>query len=260
VDDPVAVALEGRPQTARLLLVRAPARVVGAHRKRRERPFLVRAHASLEGVRDSTGQLWHQASSLLTVTVLLLARHGETDWNAEGRFQGHADVPLNEHGRAQARGLAHRLEGLPIVTIYTSDLSRAVETAELVEAGRGIPIVQLVELREVDVGEWSGLTFAEVAELFPERIASYTEQGLGWRDGETYDAMAARVVACIDRVAREHDGERILHVGHGGTVRALLAHAYGLRYFDYRRLHPSVANCGLHSIAVHAGRFRVLEG
>jgi broad specificity phosphatase PhoE len=194
------------------------------------------------------------------VTILFLSRHGETDWNAEGRFQGHADPPLNEHGRAQARGLAHRLAKTRLAAIYASDLQRSCETAAIVAAPHEIEVVSLPELREVDVGEWSGLVREEIEERWPGAGQTWRDEGHGWQEGESYEAMAARVVACLDRVAREHDGEQILYVGHGGTIRGVLAHAHGISYTAYRRLHPSVANCGVHRIAVEDGRFRALDG
>ncbi len=92
------------------------------------------------------------------VTELLLARHGETDWNRERRWQGHADPPLNELGRAQARRLAEALAGEQLEAIYASDLRRAHETAEIVGARLGLPVTSDPDLREIDVGSWSGLT------------------------------------------------------------------------------------------------------
>ena len=194
------------------------------------------------------------------MTIVFLSRHGETDWNAEGRFQGHADPPLNEHGRAQARGLAHRLVKTPLAAIYSSDLQRSRETAQIVAAPHALDVVSLAELREVDVGEWSGLTRDEIEARWPGAAATWRDEGHGWREGESYEEMAARVVASIDRLAREHDGDQILYVGHGGTIRGLLAHAHGISYTAYRRLHPSIANCSVHRIAIRNGRFRALDG
>jgi probable phosphoglycerate mutase len=193
------------------------------------------------------------------VTILFLSRHGETDWNAEGRFQGHADPPLNEHGRAQARGLAQRLEKTPIAAIYSSDLQRSRATAEIVAAPHGLQVVAFPELREVDVGEWSGLARDEIEARWPGASDTWRGEGHGWREGESYEAMAARVVACLDRLARDHDRDQILYVGHGGTIRAVLAHARGISYPAYRQLHPAVANCSVHRVAVRNGRFRALD-
>src|SRR5438876_6692501 len=96
-------------------------------------------------------------TSLNGVTTLILARHGETDWNRDGRFQGHADPPLNDRGREQARSLADALADQPIEAIYSSDLRRAHETAQIVAQRQGLEVLVDPDLRERDVGEWSGL-------------------------------------------------------------------------------------------------------
>jgi broad specificity phosphatase PhoE len=146
------------------------------------------------------------------MTTILLARHGETDWNREGRWQGWADPPLNDTGRAQAGALALELRATPFDAAYSSDLRRASETAAIVAAPHGVPVVLDRDLREIDVGSWSGLTRAEIAERFPD----------GRRpDGETHEQQATRVRAAVVRIAREHPGARVLVVGHGGTIRSI---------------------------------------
>jgi len=163
------------------------------------------------------------------MTTLLLARHGETDWNRDGVWQGWADPPLNETGREQARQLAEQLRETPFDAVYASDLRRARETAEIVAAPHGVPVVADPGLREIDVGSWSGLTRAQIAQRFPD----------GERpDGETRDQHRARVLAAVERIARANLGRRILVVTHGGTMRALHGHLTGAP------VHP-VANCGV---------------
>jgi broad specificity phosphatase PhoE len=167
------------------------------------------------------------------MTTLLVARHGETDWNREGRWQGWADPPLNDLGREQARELAEQLRGIPFDAVYSSDLRRAHETAEIVAAPHAVPVVVDPELREIDVGSWSGLTRAEISERFP---------GGTRPDGETHEEHAARVRAAVTRIAREHPGGRILVVTHGGTIRSIHDVISDLPY------HP-VPNC--HVLEVH---------
>jgi broad specificity phosphatase PhoE len=145
------------------------------------------------------------------VTTLLLVRHGETNWNAERRWQGHADVPLNERGREQARALAEQLAGESIDAIYSSDLSRARDTAEIVGARLNVPVVVDADLREIDVGAVEGLTWEE-AQAFE-----------GWQ-GEPHELHAARVLAAVNRIAERHPGERILVVTHGGSMRRVHEH------------------------------------
>ena len=163
------------------------------------------------------------------MTTILLARHGETDWNREGRWQGWADPPLNDTGRQQARQLADALRATPFDAVYTSDLRRAHETAEIVAAPHGVPVVADPGLREIDVGSWSGLTRAEFDERFP---------GSERPDGETREEHLGRVLHTVERIARAHSGGRILIVSHGGTMRALRSHASD-------QPHHPIENCGV---------------
>jgi broad specificity phosphatase PhoE len=185
------------------------------------------------------------------MTTILLARHGETAWNAERRWQGHADEPLNDVGRAQARELGEELANVDLAAAYSSDLGRARETAEIAVAGRGIPVVTMQALREVHVGDWSGLTHAEIEQRFPTAAQTWREGGRGWNGGETYDEMGARVVEALRRIAEAHPGETVLVVGHGGGIRATRAHAAGLTYAEARATGwRSFGNCDVLSVRV----------
>jgi probable phosphoglycerate mutase len=176
-------------------------------------------------------------------TTILLARHGETDWNRQGRFQGHADPPLNELGRAQARELAERLAATPFDAVYSSDLLRARETAEILATSHDVPVITDAGLREVDVGSWSGLTRAEISERFPD--AEH-------HDGETREEHLARVLETVERIAHTHPGERILVVSHGGSLRALRRHCTG------EPVHP-IANCGVYELCFEDGAFAAID-
>lgn len=163
------------------------------------------------------------------MTTILLARHAETEWNRDGRWQGWADPPLNDTGRAQARTLAAQLSGVPFDAVYSSDLQRAHETAAIVAEPHGLPVVTDPGLREIDIGSWSGLTKSEIAERFPD----------GDRPGgETRAEHAERVLRAVERIARENAGHRILLLTHGGTMRALHGH------LSDEPLHP-IANCSV---------------
>jgi len=139
------------------------------------------------------------------VTTVLLARHGETEWNREERYQGHADPPLNETGRAQAQELAESLAVESIEAIYASDLRRAAETAEIVGARLGLPVERKSGLREIDVGSWQGLTKAQI-------------DGRPW-DGEAYEHHSERVTQALREVGARHPDGRVLVVSHGGSLR-----------------------------------------
>ena len=190
------------------------------------------------------------------MTEILLARHGETDWNRENRFQGHADPPLNELGRQQARELAAALAGEEIDAVYSSPLRRALETAQVVAEPHGVPAVPVEGLREVDVGSWQSLTREEVERRFPEQFQRWLGYGRGWDDGESYEDMSDRVIAALRELAARHRGERLLVVTHGGPIRAALARAEGIGHSEARRSGPPLANCCLASFSVGDEDFR----
>jgi broad specificity phosphatase PhoE len=192
------------------------------------------------------------------VTTLLLARHGESDWNREKRWQGFADRPLTDRGRQQAEELADRLVDTELDAVYSSDLQRARDSAEVVARRRGLAVTTTPDLREVDVGEWSGLTRAEAEERFPEAYARWLNGGEGWENGETYEQLAARVLKAMRRIAAAHDGGRVLVVAHGGTIRALHAAALGVDIHTYRRIQRVEPNATLSAICVEDGRLTEL--
>jgi probable phosphoglycerate mutase len=192
-------------------------------------------------------------------TTILLVRHGETDWNRAGRWQGHADPPLNDRGREQARALVARLADTQLDAIYSSDLARARGTAEIVAAAKGVPVVADAALREIDVGEWSGLTTAEIERRFPGGFRRHLDGGDGWERGETHAVMSARIVSATLRLASAHADETVLCVLHGGVIRALLAHAEGVELGEYRRRVRGPLNGSVAGIAVGGGVFRRID-
>jgi broad specificity phosphatase PhoE len=190
------------------------------------------------------------------VTTILLARHGESDWNAANRFQGHSDRPLTDLGRRQAEALAELVAQENVDAIYSSPLIRALETARIVAARTGLPVVEEGDLREVDTGAWSGLSREEVQRRFPEGFERWVSGGAGWEDGETYEEMAARTLRAVNRIAEAHPGGRILVVSHGGPIRAIQAAANGMGIHEYRRLKPVEPNAGLSAVGVENGTLR----
>jgi probable phosphoglycerate mutase len=162
------------------------------------------------------------------VTIFYLIRHGETDWNATGRWQGHVDVPLNTNGEEQAQRLARRLrnDGVRFDALYSSDLKRAWMTAQTISAAIGIEPRPLVPLREIDLGWWGGLTRADIAERDPETIARIDAgEDLPRGGAERWHDVYERVSAAIEQLAAAHPGQTIAIATHGGPVRMLLRHA-----------------------------------
>lgn len=161
-------------------------------------------------------------------TTLYLIRHGETDWNLNGRWQGHVDVPLNSVGYKQAGLLAQRLraEGVHIDVIYSSDLARAYQTAWALSEAVGKPVELLPALREIDLGTWGGLTRDEIRERYPVEFA-LLEQGQDIPRGgaENLAMLRKRVVEVTEALIGQHSGETLALVTHGGPIRMLLAHA-----------------------------------
>jgi broad specificity phosphatase PhoE len=180
------------------------------------------------------------------VATILLARHGETDWNRDRRVQGHSDTRLNDTGRAQARALAESLAAERIDAVYSSDLLRAHETARIVASPRGLEVTALPDLRERHFGSWEGLTDDEVLERYPWAA------GKPWGDAETVEEMSRRVLDALDRIGDAHPRGSILVVSHGGPLRAVLARC-GVDGVG------SIENCRVVRVAVGGGSVRGLD-
>jgi probable phosphoglycerate mutase len=175
--------------------------------------------------------------------TLFLVRHGETDWNAAGRWQGQTDVPLNARGREQAREVAGRLRAGGIAAIASSDLLRARATAEIVASELGLEVSHLdAALRERRFGCFEGLTREEVAARFPEAWARYlADPGPAPPGGESRDELVGRLLPAVASAVARLPGP-LLVVMHGGAMRALLAEHVG------EMPRPSSAAWPLHGI------------
>ena len=172
------------------------------------------------------------------MTTLLLVRHGETDWNAEGRLQGQTDTSLNDYGRRQARRLAERLAERPFDALVASDLSRARETAEILAERLGLSVELDRDLREKDWGSWEGLTAAE-----RDRVEFV---------GESTEAHRARTLAALHRAAGRHPDGSVLVVTHGGSIRRIQAAATGIAQ-------AVIENCGAWPVAIEGGVLRPID-
>ena len=172
------------------------------------------------------------------MTRLLLVRHGETDWNADGRLQGQTDRPLSDFGRTQAHRLACDLAEEKLDAIYSSDLARALETAEIVAERVGLPVLLDPDLREKDWGTWEGLTAVE-----RDRVEFV---------GESTEAHEERILRALRRISEGHpDGGSVLVVTHGGSMRRVQTAALGMAL-------PVVENCGRWACAIENGAFRAV--
>lgn len=165
-------------------------------------------------------------------TRICLVRHGETSWNTQRRWQGHVNIPLNTHGLRQATAVAKALENEAFSAIYHSDLQRAASTAQAIADARTAPMIAAPTFRERHFGAIQGLTRDEAAARFPElypriqaRETSLTPPGEG---GESLDTFAQRIGTAFENVAREHAGEQILIVSHGGCMDIMYRIVTGL--------------------------------
>ncbi len=189
-----------------------------------------------------------------------LIRHGESEWNKEGRIQGHADVGLSELGRRQVELLSARMAGESIDAAYSSDLSRAVDTATGALGDSGVPLVTGTDLREFSYGEWEGLTMQEVQDQDPELFAARFTRGdnaFSAPGGETSADILKRVQRFLEGVEKRHSpDENLLIVGHGGSMRALALCLLGMADESFWKLR--IGNTSV-SIISNQSRGRVLE-
>ncbi|CAK9185842.1 unnamed protein product [Ilex paraguariensis] len=177
---------------------------------------------------------------------IIVVRHGETEWNVDGRIQGHLDVELNEVGRKQAAAVADRLSKESAVSaVYSSDLKRALETAQVMASSCGVPeIIQDPDLRERHLGNLQGLTSHEVANLKPNDYeactSSRTDQEIPG-GGESFDQLYHRCTSSLERIAMKHIGKRVVVVTHGGVLRALHRRANPTLNLQEKILNASVS-------------------
>jgi probable phosphoglycerate mutase len=183
-------------------------------------------------------------------------RHGETDWNAEERAQGHADVPLNVVGHAQAKTVAQALAGFGPARLWSSDLARALQTAEHVSAATGLLVEPDARLREYDVGKRSGLTLAEFAETFPEEYAAWlVDDRTRLVPGEeTTEQVRDRVVPALrDCLASLEPGETGIVVFHGACLKVGLFGLLGWPW-ELARTLQGQENCAYCVVTEHETR------
>jgi len=160
---------------------------------------------------------------LTEVTRILAIRHGQTAWNADGRIQGHKDIALDATGKLQADRLAAALAGEELHAIYSSDLSRALQTAAPLQCRSGAPLHTDSGLRERAFGEFEGLSFAQIEQRWPVQAMRWRQRdpGFGPGGGENLVRFRDRVLGAVDRLAHAHRGQAIALVTHGGVLDLL---------------------------------------
>ncbi len=174
------------------------------------------------------------------MTNLIMIRHGETDWNVEGRWQGQADVALNERGRAQAAKTAKELKNVPINAIYSSDLIRALETAQEISKVTGLPVQVDRRLREIHQGDWQGMLVTDIKARYADHFERRRLDPLNIAPpgGETVAQVASRVLAAVHEIVSKHPSETIAIVSHGFALAVILAEYQGRPLDDVWKLIP----------------------
>ncbi len=165
------------------------------------------------------------------MTTIILVRHGTTAWNHERRYQGQLDIPLNQTGEQEAIVVAQRLKSEKLDAIYSSQLSRAARTAEVIADGLGgkLTVKIIVGLQEIDTGTWSGLTPPEAQQKFPEQFAAFEkDKNLPRGGGESRDQLQSRTVEAIQQIARDYPKGTVVAVTHGAVIKVLAGWALQL--------------------------------
>ncbi len=140
------------------------------------------------------------------------------------RFQGHTDIPLSEKGIEQAKALSRRLSGKKISAVYSSDLIRAVETARFIAQPHGLEVIKVPALREINFGDWEGLTYDEIREKYGGLVARWWKNPLDTYipGGEGLPDLVNRLIPAIKEIVERHMGEQVVVVSHGGPVKILI--------------------------------------
>jgi broad specificity phosphatase PhoE len=168
----------------------------------------------------------------MATTTFDIIRHARTQWNDEHRIQGQTDIPLSDEGRIQVRRWTKRFPEATFDRMLVSDLTRAKETADILNEVIGAPNAMDPRLREQDWGKWAGFKVKELGRRFPQELQEQIDRG--WEfcppGGESRTQVLTRALSCFSDVARRYPGERILVVTHGGIIKNLLYHACCRRY------------------------------
>lgn len=180
----------------------------------------------------------------MPMTTIYLCRHGVTDWNRDGRWQGQTDVPLNETGRLQAAALAESLRGVPLVAVYTSTLQRAIQTGQIVARLHGIPLFHDARLREMHLGLWEGTQRADRARLDQQVMAAWrdTPRRIRPPGGESIDELDERVSAALYDIITAYPDASVCMVGHRMTNAVIRSQVLG------RPLEETLADEAAHAV------------
>jgi len=174
------------------------------------------------------------------MTTLVLIRHGQTDWNVEGRWQGQADPPLNERGREQAYHAAQYQRQFGFAALYSSDLRRAMETAQIIGVELGVEVIPEPRLREINLGKWQEMLSADIEAQYPDEFRRWHTSPLTAHppDGEDVPALAVRVLETVNKIIARHPKRRVGIVAHELPIAIVLCRSAGLGLEHLRDMIP----------------------
>ena len=185
---------------------------------------------------------------------LLLARHGQTDWHRDNRYVSRTDIGIDETGREQALALARRAKDESPSLVLSSPLKRALLTAEPAAEACGLKPEADDRLRELDFGDWEGMTFGEIRSEDPERAERFLRSAEhGFPGGEPLEDGAKRILAVFEDLHRSRAGETVLVVAHNTLLRLGLCAVLGVPLGDYRRRLPRVVNAAITEVRFGEG-------
>ncbi|KAH7852476.1 hypothetical protein Vadar_025215 [Vaccinium darrowii] len=179
---------------------------------------------------ESNGEYLSRSDDESAYTEIIVVRHGETEWNATKRMQGHLDIELNDVGRKQAAAVAHRLSRGPKISIvYSSDLKRALDTAETIASScGGLQVIKDPDLRERHLGDLQGVVYHEASKTCHNAYGAFSSHRTNQEipgGGESLDQLYDRCTSAVERIGSKHKGERVVVVTHGGVIRSLFERA-----------------------------------
>lgn len=191
--------------------------------------------------------------------TIILVRHGENDWSKANKLAGRIpDIHLNETGHQQAHAVAQRLAALPVKAVYSSPITRCLETAAYIADTHGLTIQQVVALAEVDYGEWEGQKIKKLAKQPLWRAVQFFPSRAQFPKGEALRDVQLRTVQAIEEIAGRHEREVVVIVSHADLIRLALAHYLGIHIDTFQRIVISPGSASI--IALHPeGMVRVLR-
>jgi 2,3-bisphosphoglycerate-dependent phosphoglycerate mutase len=194
----------------------------------------------------------------MTETILILIRHGETEWNLQGRWQGHHDSPLTDNGRHQAQIMADSLKQIRFSALYSSDLGRAMETAGYISKVTGKSVGFDPRLRERSLGVFEGLTTEQIKLQYPDEYNDIIKSDADYAppEAESIRQRSSRNVDCFIELAERHCGESIIIVCHGGVIDSLFRHVVRVSLEGPRRY--KIWNTGKNTFSYEQGTWQLL--